>query len=69
MKITNIKKLEKAADMIEKAMGLIDVAVEKDGDSIILSDEFFLTVLSRRMQKDAVSVRLIAKLAREDIGL
>lgn len=69
MKITNIKKLEKAADMIEKAMGLIDVAVEKDGDSIKRSDEFFLTVLSRRMQKDAVSVRLIAKVAREDIGL
>lgn len=67
MKITNIKKLEKAADMIEKAMGLIDVAVEKDGDTIKRSDEFFLTVLSRRMQKDAVSVRLIAKVAREDM--
>lgn len=69
MRITNIKKLEKAADMIEKAMWLIDVAVEKDGDTINRSDEYFLTELSRCMQKDSVSVRRIAKVAREDIGL
>ena len=69
MKITNIKKLEKAADMIEKAMWLIDIAVEKDGDTIKRSDEYSLTELSECMQKDAVSVRLIAKVAREDIGL
>ena len=69
MKITNIKKLEKAADMIENAMGLIDIAVEKDGDTIKSSDEYFLTELSRCMRKDSVSVRLIAKVAREDIGL
>lgn len=69
MKINNIKKLEKAADMIEKAMGLIDVAVEKDGDTIKSSDEYFLRELSECMRKDSVSVRLIAKVAREDIGL
>lgn len=67
MKITNIKKLEKAADMMEKAMVLIDAAMEVDGDTIKSSDEYFLTELSRCMRKDAYSVRLISKVAREDM--
>lgn len=68
MKKRNIQRLENAAERIQRAMELIDIALEQDGDNFSNSDYYYLQQLSIKMFTDINMIRTIVKVAKEDSG-
>lgn len=69
MRVTNVKRLEHASEMIIKAANLIDTAVERDGDFIRRIDLYYLRNVIKELMLESGSIKNIAKVLREDYGL
>lgn len=64
MKEANIKRLERASDMINKASDLIDTVIDKE--DMMASDIYYLRKCVSQYAYDANTLRRIVKVARED---
>lgn len=64
MKEANIKRLERAADMLYKARDLIDTVIDKE--DMMASDIYYLRKCVNQYAYDASTLRRIVKVARED---
>lgn len=64
MKEANIKRLERAADMLCKARDLIDTVIDKE--DMKASDIYYLRKCVNQYVYDAISLRRIVKVERED---
>lgn len=66
MKEADIKRLERAADMLNKASDLMDTIMEKE--DMMASDTYYLRKCVNQYAYDANTLRRIVKVAREDKG-
>lgn len=64
MKEANIKRLERAADMLDKASDLMDTVIDKE--DMMASDIYYLRKCVSQYAYDARALRIIVKMARED---
>lgn len=64
MKEANIKRLERASDMLYKAHDLIDTVIDKE--DMMASDIYYLRKCVSQYAYDASTLRRIVKVARED---
>lgn len=64
MKEANIKRLERASDMLYKAHDLIDTVIDKE--DMMASDIYYLRKCVSQYAYDANTLRRIVKVARED---
>lgn len=64
MKEANIKRLERAADMLYKAHDLMDTVIDKE--DMMASDIYYLRKCVSQYVYDASTLRRIVKVARED---
>lgn len=64
MKEANIKRLEHAADMLDKASDLMDTVIDKE--DMMASDTYYIRKCISQYAYDASMLRKIVKVARED---
>lgn len=64
MKEANIKRLERAADMLYKAHDLIDTVIDKE--DMMASDIYYLRKCVNQYAYDASTLQRIVKVALED---
>ena len=64
MKEANIKRLERAADMLNKASDLVDTVIDKE--DMMASDIYYLRKCVSQYAFDASMLRRFVKVARED---
>lgn len=64
MKEANIKRLERAADMLNKASDLVNTVIDKE--DMMASEIYYLREWASQYAYDAKALRIIVKVARED---
>ena len=64
MKEANIKRLERAADMLSKVSDLMETVIDKE--DMMASDIYYLRKCVSQYAYDASTLRRIVKVARED---
>lgn len=64
MRTTNVKRIERAAELLERAAELLEYVTEKD--EMRLSDNYYICNRVRDMRQDVGLLRTIAKVERED---
>lgn len=67
MKQPNIKRLERAAKLIEKASELLDYVVDHEGyDKFRPDDAYFIIGAVRELNYEKQCIEIIARVAREE---
>ena len=64
MKEANIKRLERAADMLSKVSDLVDTVIDKE--DMMASEIYYLRKCVSQYAFDAKALRMIVKWERED---
>jgi hypothetical protein len=67
MKQANINRLKKAAELLDKAVDLLDYVTERE--ELQPKDAYFFTLCRREIISDLNGIKRIAKVAQEDLDL